>query len=69
MYEIHCVINKNCFLYYHRHNQLTYDKVTTSEIHIKIGGNHSSLFKISYQVANFANLIQRITTVFNIIEA
>ncbi|XP_047127237.1 uncharacterized protein LOC124808269 isoform X1 [Hydra vulgaris] len=54
-----------------RYNQLTFEKITPSEIHIKIGGDHGGgSFKMSYQVANVATPNSKNnTTVFNIFEA
>ncbi|XP_065654588.1 uncharacterized protein LOC124812501 [Hydra vulgaris] len=54
-----------------RYNQLTFEKITPSEIHIKIGGDHGGgSFKMSYQVANVATPNSKNNTaVFNIFEA
>ncbi|XP_065668237.1 uncharacterized protein LOC136088449 isoform X1 [Hydra vulgaris] len=54
-----------------RYNKLTYKKITPSEIHLKIGGDHGGgSFKMSYQVANVAKPNSKSnTTVFNIFEA
>nr|XP_047144594.1 uncharacterized protein LOC124818114 [Hydra vulgaris] len=54
-----------------RYNQLTYEKINQSEIHVKIGGDHGGgSFKMSYQIANVSKPNSKNnSTVFNIFEA
>nr|XP_047146260.1 uncharacterized protein LOC124819103 [Hydra vulgaris] len=54
-----------------RYNQLTYEKINQSEIHVKVGGDHEGgSFKMSYQIANVSKPnLKNNTTVFNIFEA